>query len=302
MKKRIFVTLMTAMTVMMAATGCNSSNSEAETTTSVLDTSVTAKDLLTTENLKTFSEIKELKDFTGAVKLNFDLDASVEVDKEISDIKADLEFTIASDGKVLHTVADANVNTMGKESEEHTQAWYSDETKTQYVQSETDGVWIKYTDMDLESILSEYADFSDTFDSVNVEEILNEFELVLNNDLGVYELKYEASIKDLINKMPEELKNELPEGIDVNFIVDSLNLPDNFKIACTISFNADKTFKDMMITVSSTTINLSELLESLLGTSLTINLNKAEIQILYSETKELSIPEEVIANATDSDS
>lgn len=294
MKKKILAVAMSIMATMMIITGCGSKKElRKPDTVAKLDTNVTAEDLLKSENMQTFSEIKELKDFKGTCKLDINVDVDVVSEEETAPIKANLSCTFAHDGKVLHTITETDADVMDQKTNEKTEMWYDDESKVQYMQQGEN--WVKYSGEDFESVISEFTGFDSMSSEFDIDEMLKELKLELDETNGVYILKYEASIKDLINKVPEGTLDEAVPEMDVTALVESLNIPEDFKVKFNIIFNADKTLKGMEVSLSETEIDLS----ALAGATAKIKVNKADIKVAYSEVETLTVPEDVIKNASD---
>ena len=291
MKKRILAIAMSIMTTMMIITGCGSEGPKDNGVVAKLDESVKAEDLLSSESMKSFSEMKELKDFIGVCKVNINLDVKMETEDETSDIKADLGLTFAHDGKIVHTITEADADVMGQETNEKIEMWYDSESEIQYTQE--NDTWVKYTDEDFESVMSEFTGFESMSSEFDIEEILKEFKLELDNTNGVYILKYEAGIKDLINKLPEEMLEDMDADMDIDALIEELNIPEDFKLTCEIIFNADKTLKGMEVSLSKAELDLSELV----GTTAKITINSVKLGVSYSDIEALTIPEDIVKNA-----
>ena len=295
MKKRILAIAMSVMTTMMIITGCGSKESnDAKEPTSTpeavkLDNSVKVEDLLTSDSM---NEITDISKFKGSYDLDIVLDLALKAEEEAT-IKGNIGFDIACDGKVLHTVSTANTDILGAKTDETIEIWYSDETKTQY-RKEND-TWYKYTDESLEDILSELINVESMPSDLDIDALTKDFKLELDEKNGVYVLKYEAGIKELLEKMPEDLKGEMTEGMDVDAVIESLDLPEDFKVSCVLTFGADKAFRGMSVVLSSAKLDLS----SIAGTDLVIDINEVKFTIVEKELEALTIPEDVVKNATE---
>lgn len=304
MKKRILAVAMSIMATMMIITGCGSKESN-ETSTKEpeaikLDASVTVEDLLSTDNMSALADMKDIKDFKGIIGLDLVFDIAATMEGETSNMKADVDMTIEHDGKVLHAIADVKSDMMGETTEEKNEMWCSAEDKIKY---SIDGdTWHKTADVTPEELLEELVGIMGTssedvtIDDATIDEMVKDFKLELDEKNGVYVVKYETSIADLLSKVPTEGMSELTGGTDISTVIEALNLPEDFKIACTFTFNADKTIKDMEITFTKAELDLSELM----GTECKIAFNEIKITVDYTaEVKALTIPEDVIKNAVE---
>ena len=304
MKKRILAIVMSVMTTMMVITGCGSKESN-ETSTKEpeaikLDTSVTVEDLLSTDNMSALADMKDIKDFKGIIGLDLVFDIAATMEGETSNMKADVDMTVDHDGKVLHAIADVKADMRGETTEEKNEKWCSAEDKTKY---SIDGdTWHKTADVTPEELLEELVGIMGTssedvtIDDATIDEMVKDFKLELDEKNGVYVVKYETSIADLLSKVPTEGMDELTGGTDISTVIEALNLPEDFKIACTFTFNADKTIKGMEITFTKAELDLSELM----GAECKIAFNEIKITVDYTaEVKALTIPEDVIKNAVE---
>lgn len=301
--KRYLALILSIMTVLVASTGCGSkvsSKVSKETFTkepeeTKLDTSVTVEDLLSKDNMSAVADIKDLR---GIIDLDLVFDIAVIAEDETSNMKADANLTTEYDGKVLHTIANVKTDMMGETSEDTAEMWCSAEDKTKYLGDED--TWYKTYDVTPEEILEELVDpinissEDTTIDDATIDEIIKDFKLELDEKNDVYVVKYETGIADLFSKIPTEDMEEAIGGNDINAIIEALNLPEDFKIVCTFTFNADKTIKNMEITCTKAELDLSELV----GAECKIALNEIKIAADYAaEVETLTIPEDVIKSA-----
>lgn len=302
--KKYLALILSIMTVLVAVTGCGSKES-GETSTKEpeaikLDTSVTVEDLLSTDNMPALADMKDIKDFKGVIGLDLVFDIAATMEGETSNIKADVDMTVEHDGKVLHAIADVKSDIMGETTEEKNEMWCSAEDKIKY---SIDGdTWYKTADVTPEELLEELVGIMGTssedvtIDDATIDEMVKDFKLELDEKNGVYVIKYETGIADLLSKVPTEGMGELTGGTDISTVIEALNLPEDFKIACTFTFNADKTIKGMEITFTKAELDLSELMSA----ECKIAFNEIKITVDYTaEVKALTIPEDVIKNAVE---
>lgn len=299
--KRYLALILSIVTVLVASTGCGSKVSKGTSTKepeeTKLDTSVTVEDLLSKDNMSTSADIK---DFRGIIDLDLVFDIAVMAEDETSNMKADANLTTEYDGKVLHTVANVKTDMMGETSEDTSEMWCSAEDKTKYLGNED--TWYKTYDVTPEELLEELvgsiniSSEDTTIDDATIDEIIKDFKLELDEKNDVYVVKYETGIEDLFSKIPTEDMDETTGGTDINAIIEALNLPEDFKIVCTFTFNADKTIKNMEITCTKAELDLSELV----GAECKIALNEIKIAADYTaEVETLTIPEDVVEHAAE---
>lgn len=297
--KRYLALILSIVTVLVASTGCGSKVSKGTSTKepeeTKLDTSVTVEDLLSKDNM---SAVADIKDFRGIIDLDLAFDIAVIAEDETSNMKADANLTTEYDGKVLHTIANVKTDMMGETAEDTAEMWCSAEDKTKYLMDED--TWYKTYDVTPEEILEELvgtiniSSEDTTIDDATTDEIIKDFKLELDEKNDVYVVKYETGIADLFSKIPTEDMEEAAGGNDINAIIETLNLPEDFKIVCTFTFNADKTIKNMEITCTKAELDLSELV----GAECKIALNEIKIAADYTaEVETLTIPEDVIKSA-----
>lgn len=302
--KKYLALILSIMTVLVAVTGCGSKES-GETSTKEpevikLDTSVTVEDLLSTDNMSALADMKDIKDFKGIIGLDLVFYIAATMEGETSNIKADVDMTVEHDGKVLHAIADVKSDIMGETTEEKNEMWCSAEDKIKY---SIDGdTWYKTSDVTPEELLEELVGImgtsseDTTIDDATIDEMVKDFKLELDEKNDVYVVKYETGIADLLSKVPTEGMDELTGGNDISAVIEALNLPEDFKIACTFTFNADKTIKGMEITFTKAELDLSELM----GAECKIAFNEIKVAVDYTaEVETLTIPEDVIKNAVE---
>lgn len=302
--KKYLALILSIMTVLVTVTGCGSKESDKTSTKEPevikLDTSVTVEDLLSTDNMSALADMKDIKDFKGIIGLDLVFDIAATMEGETSNIKADVDMTVEHDSKVLHAIADVKSDIMGETTEEKNEMWCSAEDKIKY---SIDGdTWYKIADVTPEELLEELIGIMGTssedvtVDDATIDEMIKDFKLELDEKNGVYVVKYETGIADLLSKVPTEGMDELTGGTDISAVIEALNLPEDFKIACTFTFNADKTIKGMEITFTKAELDLSELM----GAECKIAFNEIKVAVDYTaEVKALTIPEDVIKNAVE---
>ena len=290
--KKFLTLILSIMTVLVMVTGCGSkkSSSASEADKIKLDASVTAKDLLTSDNMKAITDISTFK---GAYDLDVVLDLVATVKEEDTAMKDNLSMNIEYDGNILHAAMTAKSDTMDEISNE---MWCSGTDKTKYSKDDN-GTWHKTTDVTPEELISDLVNTESMSSDINIDEMLKDFKLELDEENNTYVLTYEASIKDLLSKIPDEALADLGSGVDIETILEALNLPEDFELFCILTFNADKAFKDAVISVSKAELNLS----SIAGTDCVLKINDVEAKVSYSEVDTLSIPEDVISNAVEED-
>lgn len=294
--KKYLALILSIMTILATVTGCGSKDSTEAGTKEPeaikLDTSVTVDDLLSANNA---SDLSDISKFIGSVKMDIVLDLTMTVEDEASDIKANVDMTVEHDGKTLHAIVNTKAEAMGETNEDKKEMWCSAEDKIMY---SIDGdTWYKTTDVTPEELLEDLVssmNISENSETINTEDMIKDFKLELDEENNTYVLKYEVGIEDLISKVPDESIAEITGGENIDAVLELLNLPEDLKAICSMTFNADKTLRGIEIALTKAEIDITDLV----GAECKINLNEIKASVNYTAAiKALTIPEDIIKNA-----